>query len=165
MTSAHDLNSKRKNAKKFLTTGNSAGRWRMHYACRGVGFCAAHGVSAEARVQLVCAALRRRSAIARVLVSRSVFVFGVCSVDVPREPAGHRDLSAGEWNQAVSCGPSGTRFAEHAGRCQPRSRLADLCRLRPSPDSPARKLYAQDTLAVALEHAAYALDSTTIDLC
>ncbi len=29
----------------------------------------------------------------------------------------------------------------------------------------ARKLYAQDTLAVALEHAAYALDSTTIDLC
>ena len=29
----------------------------------------------------------------------------------------------------------------------------------------ARELYAQDTLAVALEHAAYALDSTTIDLC
>jgi len=29
----------------------------------------------------------------------------------------------------------------------------------------ARELYAHDTLAVALEHAAYALDSTTIDLC
>ena len=80
------------------------------------------------------ARVRERSASARLLVSRSVFVFGVCSAHISRELAGHRDLSAGGADQALSRGHSWSRFAKHVGRCQSDSRLVDLCRLCTSAD-------------------------------
>src|SRR3989442_1340337 len=97
--SAHDFNSVRENLR---TTGNFAGGWRLQYARRDVCVCAAHGVFSEARIPFVCASLPWRSETARLLVSRSVFVFGVCSTHVSRELARHRDVPAGRADKALS---------------------------------------------------------------
>lgn len=69
MIGAHDFNLEREN---IPTTGDPAGRWRLQDARGDVGVRAAHGISAEARIPYVCSALRRRSAAAKFLVSRSV---------------------------------------------------------------------------------------------
>ena len=44
-------------------------------------------------------------------------------------------------------------------------RLAHLCRSGATADAPGRKLYAKESFGVVLDAAAYARDSTTIDLC
>ncbi len=103
-------------------------------------------------------------AVARILVSRSTFVFDIRATQFSRERARHRNLSPCGLGQALSRGISGTYFAEHSGRCQSCTRLENLCRFRPSVDL-ARILYDGDQLGVALKQEAYAIDSTTIVLC
>src|SRR6188768_258769 len=79
---------------------------RATYARGIVGVCSAHGLCATTRIQHVRAALWWRPAAARVLLPRSISLFGVCATDVSRELAGHRNLSAGLGAKAVSRGVS-----------------------------------------------------------
>ena len=68
---------------------------------------------------------RATVASARLLVSRSVLVFGVGQLHVSRELARRRDMPAGHWVQAVSCWLSGRRCRRGTvGRCESHSRLA-----------------------------------------
>ena len=124
--SAHDFNSIRQN--RPFSAG--AGRWGLTNVLGADGLCATHGVSSASRIQHVCSSVWGRQSFAGLLVSRSVFVSGVCAVDVSREPARHRNLPACDGTEAVSRGLSGTSFSQPAGRCQLGSRLAHRCRLR-----------------------------------
>src|SRR5438552_2191892 len=130
--SAHDFNAKGQNQ----PLESAFRRLRTTDACRYVGVCSAHGLPAPTRIQRVRAAIWRRPPAAWLLLPRSVFLPGVCATYFSRELAGHRNVSARAGAEAVSRRVSWSDLAEHAGRRQPRSRLADLCRLCPSTDSP-----------------------------
>src|SRR5262249_3091953 len=128
--SAHDTSTIGQN----LPLENPSRRWRMTYGVRQAGLRSTHGLPSAARVRRVYATVWWPSPAARLLVSRSVSLSGVRSIDLPREPARHRDVSACLSAQALSCRLPGAGLPEHLGRCQPDSRLAYLRRLRPSPD-------------------------------
>ena len=59
-----------------------------------------------------------------------------------------------------------SKVALDLGRCERNARLAPVRRVRATADRPKPDgLYASDSLDVELSNTAYALDSTTIDLC
>jgi len=72
---------------------------------------------------------------AEFLVFGPTPLLGVCAAHVSREPARHRRVSARRRRSVVSHGDSRHGLAQHAGRCERRARLADLCRLGPGADS------------------------------
>ena len=107
----------------------------------GTGFVfTAHGLSAEARIQQMHPSVSRQLQSPALQVLRSVSVHGLCAPDRSGEPAGHRDLLAGDADQAVSCRNSMSGFKEHPGRCQREPGLAHLRRLRSSAHWPGAKI-------------------------
>ena len=128
--SAHDISSIGHN----LTLRNPSQGWRMTYGIREARVRSTHGLRPSARLRRLRSAVRRRSSSTWLLVSGSVSLHGVCATDLSRKPPRHRDVSAGLRAQALPCGLSWQGLAEHVGRCQPRSRLAHLRRLRSSVD-------------------------------
>ncbi len=68
-------------------------------------------------------------------------------------------------SKALSYGHPGKSFPQYLSPCQPSPRLAHLCRLRPNLDRQSQNLYTNENFGIELEHAVYAFDATTIDLC
>jgi hypothetical protein len=100
-----------------------------------------------------------------VLVLGSVFVHGLCSTNLSREPARHRRLLKARSDQLYHLG-----FRSRVCR----STLADANEVRDwriYADlaalliKKARRLYSGEPIDVELQQSVYALDSTTIDLC
>ena len=131
----HDLNSRRH------FPGKNFRRWGC--VRRADRLCAAHGVSSPARFQRLRRALPRRLSPAILLLPRSVSGAGLCAAHVSRKLARHRDVLGSGGLETVSRGLPQPGLAEHLGRRQPRSRLADLCRFRPGVDSPRPPLVRQ----------------------
>src|SRR5208337_2743981 len=92
------------------------------------GFLATHRVSSPPGFSEVRGPLRRRRLREEVFLLGSVSVHGLCPVDVPREPAGHRGLPWVGRGQAVPHGNSWPGGALDTGRCQRITRLAHLRR-------------------------------------
>src|SRR3990170_3126565 len=130
----HDLNSR-----AHLSLGGAIfflpSRPRWSCVRRTIRICATHGVSAAARIQRLRQPLQRQWPIAWFFVSRSILVPELRAIDVSRKSAGYRNVPASARAEVASRGFSRQSVAQHVGRCKPRSRLANLCRLRPSVDS------------------------------
>src|SRR6266436_3201666 len=69
-----------------------------------------------------------------VLLPRSVPVHGIRTVDLPREPARYRSVSACPALQALSPRDSCDGGPQYPGQCERGARLAHPCRLRAEPD-------------------------------
>src|SRR3989337_28819 len=127
----HDLNSR---------TDLSLGRGvlflprRPRKSCvrRAIRVYAVDELSSATRVQRLRRQVSRRSPQSRILVPRSMVVLGIRAAHLSRELAGHRNVLAGLESEIVSRRVSRQGLAEHLGRRQSRSRLANLCRLRPN---------------------------------
>ena len=61
---------------------------------------------------------------------RPIPLHGFCSTDLQRKSQRHRYLSACRQAKTISCRHSRQYIKEHAGRCQRKTSLADICRLR-----------------------------------
>lgn len=100
------------------------------------------------------------------LVLGPVFGNGVCTVDLPREPARYRGVPAISGRHASTIWGCAARYrARHwptptsrttGGSSQMRAQVLIAI---------ARPLYAHDPIGIDLDQSLYALDSTTIDLC
>src|ERR1700724_969721 len=112
-----------------------------------------------------CLALWRGWAGPDIALRRAVSSHGVCPVDLPGEPARHRDLPVGAGRQALRHG---------VGDPVRRSTLADAneardwriyAELAQRLIVQARRLYTNEDLGFDLANTVDALDSTTVDLC
>jgi hypothetical protein len=130
-----------------------------------VGVFAAHGAFALAHVSSLRGSLRWRAQGQTVLVLRSIGRDDVRAVDVSRELARHRGVSARTSEQLYHMGIRGgiaRNTLSNANAVRDWRIYADFAqRLIVT----ARKLYAQEPLGVDLSATVYALDATTIDLC
>ena len=108
-----------------------------HHVFRPIGVRTAHGVFTPSYVSPLCAALSFQLSNQDVFASRSISLHGLRTIDLSREPARHRNLSARSPSQALSSGHSRQYRQEHTGRCQRISRLAYLPGFRTelNPDS------------------------------
>src|SRR6266568_139072 len=97
--------------------------------------CSTHQLSSIQRIQSLCGPLRRQQARATVLMLGPIPDHGFCPINLPREFARHRSVSASPRSQALSLWLSWSRQAFYVGRCQRDSRLENLCRFRPESDS------------------------------
>lgn len=127
----HDLNSRAHSslgrAVCFLPR-RSCVRWTIRVD-------ATAGLFATPRIQRLRRTIRRQPPPTRLLVSRSVLMLGLRAAHVSRESAGCRDLPASPGAQAVPRWLSRQDFAQHAGGCESRSRLAKLRRFCAGADS------------------------------
>lgn len=106
---------------------NAAGFVREpSHACGEAGVRPIDGACATAYVSTLCCQVSQSVSHTQLLPPRSVPEHGVRAVDVPRELARYRNLSAGPLDQALSSGDSRRHRAQHLGRCQREARLADL---------------------------------------
>src|SRR2546430_7285913 len=97
--------------------------------------CSTHQLSFAPRIQSLCGSLRWQQARAPLLLLGPVPDYGLCPINLPREFARHRGVSASSRPQALSLWLSWSGQAFYVGRCQRDARLANLCRLRPESDS------------------------------
>src|SRR6184192_243768 len=97
--------------------------------------CSTHQLSFAQRIQSLRRSLRRPQARATVLMLGPISDHGFCPINLPREFARHRSVSASPRPQALSLWLSWSHQAFYVGRCQRDSRLENLCRLRPESDS------------------------------
>src|SRR6266496_4093485 len=97
--------------------------------------CATHQLSLAPRIQSLCGSLRRPQARATVLMLGPIPDHGVCPINLPREFARHRSVSASSRPQALSLWLQWSNQTFHAGRRQRDPRLENLCRLCPESDS------------------------------
>src|SRR3990172_1403076 len=97
-------------------------------------FCASNVALAADHFPPLCRPIQRGTQGQTFLLSRPVYVHGVCATDLPRESSRHPSLSAQPVRQALPYGLSQHGIAQHVGQCECSSRLAHLCRLRTEPD-------------------------------
>src|SRR5438874_9715635 len=76
------------------------------------------GFSAVEHIHADCGAVRRRSASADVVLRRALSGHGVRPVDLPGEPARHRNLLVGAGLETLFYGLPRSGAALDAGRCQ-----------------------------------------------
>src|SRR5512138_373968 len=84
----------------------TAMREGVNHVYRQARFLSSDGASAAPRLSSMRQSLQWQLQSQRVLLPRSVSLYGIRPVDVSREPAGHRVLSAGTEEQALSHGDS-----------------------------------------------------------
>ena len=87
--------------------------------------------SSKTRFQPMRFPISRRIPCSKLFVLRSIPLHGFRPADLSRESARHRNMSAGYSAQALSRRHSGPSVSKHLGRCERKTRLADLRRLRP----------------------------------
>ena len=100
----------------------------VNHVYRQARFLSSDGASSAPCFSSMCRSLQRQLQGQGVLLPRAVSLHGICPVDLPREPAGHRILSAGTEEQALSHGNPLVGLPQQPGKCQQGPRLAHLCR-------------------------------------
>jgi len=88
------------------------------------------GLPPKTRVQKMCETIQGQLPSANIFMSRSIPVYDVRSVDLPREPSGYRNLSACHELQALPCRYTRKSLQKHSGKSKREERLAYLSRLR-----------------------------------
>ena len=69
----------------------------------------------------------------KILLHGPISLYGICSINLPREFARYRSMPARQPAQTLSYGHSIQHLTKHIGRRQRKSRLANLRRLRSNP--------------------------------
>src|SRR5437762_101621 len=98
------------------------------------GVCASHGAFAAAHLSTNREPLCGRTKGEVVLVPGSIPVHGLRTIDLSREPARHRSVSARAALQALSPWDSVDGRTEYVGQCKRGARLAYLRRFCAGPD-------------------------------
>src|SRR2546423_12393562 len=101
------------------------------------------GFSAVEHVHADCGAIRWRSAGADAVLRGALSGHGVRPVDLPGEPARHRNLLVGAGLETLFHGLPRTGAALNAGRCQRGARLAHLRGAGPATDRPGETVVRQ----------------------
>jgi len=122
-------------------------------------------LSSRTGIQQMRSSLSRRIPHSNLFLFRSIPLHGLRSTDLSGESSRHRNMPAGHAAQALSCRDQGQSFSKYLGRCE-RKRdwriYADFAHVL---IGMARELYVDEDFGLQITEAAYALDSTTIDLC
>ena len=92
-------------------------------------FFAAHALSSIADFSPMCSPLPGRSPHQTIQMSRSIPLHGLCPTDLPRKPTRHSGVPTSAASETLPHGNPRTSLQEHTGRCQRKTRLANLCRL------------------------------------
>jgi hypothetical protein len=95
-------------------------------------------------------ALSRRLQSQSVFVLGSVFVHGLCSTNLSREPTRHRRLSECALRSTLPLRFPQPRLSQHVGRCQRSARLAHLRGPGDAPDQKGKKALFRRTIDVEL---------------
>jgi len=72
-------------------------------------------------------------------LSQPVLLHGVCSIDIQREPEGHRLLPQRNERKTLPYGDKRLCEEKHARGCQREQRLENICGVRPSPHCESKK--------------------------
>jgi hypothetical protein len=132
-------------------------------AHRANNFLTTDRLPAKTRIRQMCSSISWQLSDKNFFLLRSIPLYGFCSNNISTEPSGHRNLSASNAFQTLSLRHPWKSFSQHPGQSKRESRLANICRLRRSVDKHCTEV--NEDFGVQLKQAAYALDSTTIDLC
>lgn len=121
------------------------------HECRQDTVCPTDGLSAVDGICPVRGSLRWRQRGAHAVLRGAVPGHGFCPIDLPGEPARHRNLSVGPVRQALPHGISRAGATLDPGRCQRIARLAHLGRLRTAPDHPGAGALCQRKLGAGID--------------
>jgi hypothetical protein len=84
------------------------------------------GFPPQIRIQQVCSTLSGQLPGPKILLLRSVSLYGLCSTHLPRKPSRYRNLPTRSTAQTLSCGSPQQNFAQYSGRSQRKQRLVHL---------------------------------------
>jgi transposase len=143
---------------KFIKQKGMANVYRKN------NFCSTDGLPPNVRVPQVRSAVSRQLQGAKLFMSGSVPLHGICSTDLSRKPAGYRSLRAVPqklYHMGIRGRVSRSTLA-YANETRDWRIYADFAQVL---IHIARGLYLNDEFGVELEQTVYALDSTTIALC
>src|SRR5215468_3391109 len=130
----------------FRTFFPPASAGKTHYERRPNRVRPAHGRTPQIRIRQMCSSLSRQSSDSLFAHLRAVLGFGFRSADLPRKLAGYRNLPPRIGFQTLSQWHWPTHCAKHSGRCERKTRLADLRRLRSGSHSTSRHPLCRRTL-------------------
>ena len=92
-----------------------------------------HGPAPSLGFPQMCQTISWRPQNTKILMYGPVSLYGIRSINLPRESARHQSMPARQPAKTLSHGHSVRYLTKHIGRCQRKSRLANLRRLRPNP--------------------------------
>src|SRR3990167_8933112 len=98
-------------------------------------FFSSHGIPAYLRIPQMRPALSGRLQGAKFFVHGSIFMHGLCAINLPRKFARYRILSAVHAAETLPHGHPWPGLPQHVSQRQQSARLAYLCRLRAGSDS------------------------------
>jgi hypothetical protein len=84
------------------------------------------GFYAQIRIQQVRSTVSGQLPDPKILLLRSVPLYGLCPTHLPRKPSRYRNLSTCSTAQTSSCRHPQQNFAQHSGRSQRKQRLVHL---------------------------------------
>ena len=96
-------------------------------------FFSNHGPTASLGFPQMCQTISRRPQNTKILLYGPISLYGIRSINLPRELARHRSMPARQSAKTSSYGHSIRHLTKHISRCQRESRLANLRRLRSNP--------------------------------
>jgi hypothetical protein len=95
-----------------------------HYVFRPTGVHATHGASASPHSPPLSTAVSFQISRQDFFVSRPISLHGLCTTDLSRKPARHRNVFTCPSGQALSLGYTRLCLKEYASGCQRSARLA-----------------------------------------
>ena len=101
---------------------------------RSIRLLAVNGFLSKTRIQQMRSSVQRQSSSQDFHLSGPVHVHGFCPVDRPRKFTRYRNLPSGFTPQTLPCRHSRKHLSQHIGRCQRKTRLANISGFRTSPD-------------------------------
>ncbi len=96
-------------------------------------FFSNHGYAPSLGLPQMRQTISRRSQNTKILLYGSISLHGIRPINLPRELARYRSMPARQPAKTLSHGHSIPHLTKHISRCQRKSRLANLRRLRPNP--------------------------------
>jgi len=104
------------------------------YVQRSFHLLAINGFLSKTRIQQVRSSVQRQPQSKDFYLPGPVHVHGVCTTDRQRKPARYRNMPSVFKLQTVPCRHSRKYLSQHIGRCQRKTRLANISGFRTSPD-------------------------------
>src|SRR4030067_2774869 len=113
---------------------SSSSQMEVAHVSSPTGLCPTHGVSAEVRFSTVRPMLQRAIQDQKLFLLGSIPLYGLCAVNISREPSRYRSLSSVGPAQSLPYGLPWKSLPQYPRSSQRGPGLAHLCRLCPNPD-------------------------------
>ena len=93
---------------------------------RSISLLATNGLFSKTRFQQMRSSLSRQSSNKDFLMSRSVPLHGICPANLQRKSAGHRNMSASNAVEIISCWNKRQSLTQYSGRGKRKTQLANI---------------------------------------